>query len=147
MYDFCALGERLAEKHGLVVVKKSYETDYFLISDTSFAWSEVLRTFPHDRYIVFFNTPKKVNSIAGSEYEYCFAPYQPDQMNEHFGIDIGVANIIGNQIKQEHIKHYPEIDFVKLLDNILTDARKNLNDLLIKTKKSEIVGASKGWKI
>jgi hypothetical protein len=62
-------------------------------------------------------------------------------MNEHFGIDIGLAKKIDNQIKQEHIKHYPEIDFVKLLDDILTDARKNLNDLLINTKKSEIKGA------
>ena len=139
MYDFCALGERLAEKHGLVVVKKEFETDYFLISDTSFAWSEVLRTFPHERYIVFFNAPEKVENR--SEYEYCFAPYRPKEMNKHFGIDIGVAKKIENMIKQEHIKNYPEIDFVKLLDDILLDARKNLNDLLINTKKSEIKGA------
>ena len=142
MYDFCALGERLAEKHGLYKVEKGFETDYFLISDTSFAWSEVLRTFPHNRYIVFFNAPVKVEDR--SEYEYCFAPYCPYcplKMNARFGIDIGVAKEIENQIKQEHIKHYPEIDFVKLLDDILTDARKNLNDLLINTKKSEIKGA------
>ena len=145
MYDFTAIGKRLAEKHGLVVVEKEFETEYFLISDTSFAWSEVLRTFPHDHYIVFFNTPKKVDNR--SEYKYCFAPYRPDQMNEHFGIDIGVAKEIGNMIKQEHIKYCPKINFIKLLDDILTDARKNLNNLLIKTKKSEIVGASKGWKI
>lgn len=139
MYDFCALGERLAEKHGLYKVEKGFETDYFLIPDTSFAWSEVLRTFPHERYIVFFNAPEKVEDI--SEYEYCFAPYHPEEMNKHFGIDIGVAKEIDNQIKQEHIKHYPEIDFVKLLDDIVIDARKNLNDLLINTKKSEIKGA------
>jgi hypothetical protein len=139
MYDFCALGERLAEKHGLYKVEKGFETDYFLISDTSFAWSEVLRTFPHNRYIVFFNAPEKVPDR--SEFEYCFAPYRPEEMNKHFGIDVGVAKEIDNQIKQEHIKYYPEIDFVKLLDDILTDARKNLNDLLIKTKKSEIKGA------
>ena len=141
MYDFCAIGKRLAEKHGLVVVEKSYETEYFLISDTSFVWSEVLRTFPHNRYIVFFNTPEKVSAKWADEYEYCFAKYRSDQMNEHFGIDIGVAKEIGNQMKQEHIKHYPEINFVKLLDDMLTDARKNLNDLLINTKKSEIKGA------
>ena len=141
MYDFCALGERLAEKHGLYKVEKGFETDYFLISDTSFVWSEVLRTFPHERYIVFFNVPEKVDSIAGSEYEYCFAQYCPLKMNARFGIDIGVAKEIDNQIKQEHIKHYPEIDFVKLLDDIVIDARKNLNDLLINTKKSEIKGA------
>lgn len=141
MYDFEVIGKQLAEKHGLYKVEKGFETEYFLISDTSFVWSEVLRTFPHDRYIVFFNTPKKVNSIAGSKYEYCFAPYRPDQMNAHFDIDIGVANIIGNRIKQKHIKDYPEIDFIKMLDDILTDARKNLNDLLIKTKRSEIKGA------
>ena len=145
MYDFGALGERLAEKHGLVVNKKEYETDYFLISNTSFVWSEVLRTFPNNQYIVFFNTPKKVNDWC--EYEYCFAPYQPEQMNAHFGVDVRVAKKIENMIKQEHVKHYPEINFEKLLDDILTDARKNLNDLLIKTKKSEIIGASKGWKI
>ena len=139
MYDFITIGKQLAEKHGLVVVEKEFETDYFLISDTSFAWSEVLRTFPHDNYIVFFNTPEKVERDYG--YNYCFAPYRPDQMNAHFGIDIGVAKVIENMIKQEHIKHYPEIDFVKLLDDILTDARKNLNDLLIQTKKSEIKGA------
>lgn len=139
MYDFCALGERLAEKHGLYKVEKGFETDYFLISDTSFAWSEVLRTFPYNRYIVFFNVPEKVE--GRSEYEYCFAPYCPLKMNARFGIDVGVAKVIDNQIKQEHIKHYPEIDFVKLLDDILTDARKNLNDLLINTKKSEIKGA------
>ena len=139
MYDFQSLGGRLAEKHGLVAVEKKFETDYFLISNTSFVWSEVLRTFSHNRYIVFFNTPKKVNNC--SEYEYCFAPYRPEQMNAHFGIDIGVAKEIGNMIKQEHIKHYQEINFVKLLDDILIDARKNLNNLLIKTKKSEIKSA------
>ena len=139
MYDFCAIGKQLTEKHGLVVVKKEFETEYFLISDTSFVWSEVLRTFPHDRYIVFFNTPEKVKHDYG--YEYCFSPYRPEEMNARFGIDVGVAKEIDNQIKQEHIKHYPEIDFVKLLDDILTDARKNLNDLLINTKKSEIKDA------
>ena len=139
MYDFVTIGKQLAEKHGLVVVERGFETDYFLIPDTSFAWSEVLRTFPHERYIVFFNAPEKVEDR--SEYEYCFAPYHPEEMNKHFGIDIEVAKEIDNQIKQEHIKHYPEIDFVKLLDDILTDARKNLNDLLINTKKSEIKGA------
>ena len=141
MYNFEAIGKQLAEKHGLVVIEKGFETDYFLIPDTSFAWSEVLRTFHHDRYIVFFNTPEKVEDYSRSNYSYCFAPYRPDEMNKHFGIDIGVAKEIDNQIKQEHIKHYPEIDFIKLLDDILTDARKNLNDLLIKTKKSEIKGA------
>lgn len=141
MYDFCALGERLAEKHGLYKVEQRFETEYFLISDTSFVWSEVLRTFPHNDYIVFFNTPEKVNCRTDSEYKYCFSPYRSEEMNKHFGIDIDVAKIIDNQIKQEHIKHYPEIDFVKLLDDIVIDARKNLNDLLINTKKSEIKGA------
>ena len=139
MYDFNAIGKRLAEKHGLVIVEKSYETDYFLISDTSFVWSEVLRTFPHDHYIVFFNTPKKVDDTR--YFKYCFAPYRPDQMNEHFGIDIEVAKEIRNMIKQEHVKYHSEIDFEKLLDDMLIDARESLNDLLIKTKKSEIVGA------
>ena len=141
MCDFGAIGKQLAEKHGLVVAEKDYETEYFLISDTSFAWTEVLRTFPHNRYIVFFNAPEKVEDRSDGEYEYCFSPYRPREMNKHFGIDIRVAMNIDNQIKQEHIKYYPEIDFVKLLDNILTDARKNLNDLLINTKKSEIKGA------
>jgi hypothetical protein len=141
MYDFCALGERLAEKHGLYKVEKEFETDYFLIQNTSFAWSEVLRTFPHNDYIVFFNAPEKVEDRSKYGYEYCFGSYRPEQMNEHFGIDIGVARIIDNQIKEEHVKHFPEIDFVKLLDDILTNARKNLNDLLINTKKSEIKGA------
>ena len=145
MYDFITIGKQLAKKHGLVVVEKSYETEYFLISDTSFVWSEVLRTFPNNRYIVFFNTPEKVKHDYG--YEYCFSPYRSEEMNKHFGIDIGVAKVIDNQIKEKHVKDYPEIDFVKLLDDILTDARKNLNDLLINTKKFEIVGASKGWKI
>ena len=141
MVDFTAIGKRLAEKHGLVVIEKLYETDYFLISDTSFAWSEVLRTFRHNDYIVFFNAPEKVENKSDREYKYCFGRYWPEEMNKHFGIDIGVAREIDNQIKQEHIKHYPEIDFIKLLDDIVTDARKNLNDLLIKTKKSEIKGA------
>ena len=61
MYDFVAIGKLLAEKHGLVAVEKGFETDYFLISDTSFVWSEVLRTFPHNDYTVFFNIPKKID--------------------------------------------------------------------------------------
>lgn len=143
MYDFCAIGKRLAEKHGLVAVEKRFETDYFLISDNSFVWSEVLRTFPHNRYIVFFNTPVKVitSSRKDREYEYCFTRYWPNEMNMHFGIDDRVADIIDNQIKEEHIQHYPEIDFEKLLDDILLDARKNLNNLLLETKKSDIKGA------
>lgn len=133
MVDFVTIGKRLAEKYGLVVDEKEFETDYFLISDTSFAWSEVLRTFPHNRYIVFFNTPKKVD--VSREYKYCFGPYRPDQMNEHFGIDIEVAKEIRNIIKQEHVKYHPEINFEKLLDDMLIDARESLNDLLIKMKK------------
>ena len=140
MVDFVTVGKRLAEKHGLVVNEKEFETGYFLISDNSFVWSEVLRTFPHDHYIVFFNTPKKVD--ANCEFKYCFAPYRPEQMNEHFDIDIVVAKEIRNMIEQKHVKHHPEIDFKKLLDDMLTDARKNLNDLLIQTKKSEIKDAS-----
>lgn len=139
MYDFVTIGKQLAEKHGLAVVEKGFETDYFLTSDISFAWSEVLRTFSHNRYIVFFNKPEKVEDR--SEYEYCFAPYRPEEMNKHFGIDTGVAKVIENMIKQEHVKQYPEIDFIKLLDDMLLDARKNLNDLLIETKRSEIKGA------
>ena len=94
MYNFEAIGKQLAEKHGLVVIEKGFETDYFLIPDTSFAWSEVLRTFHHDRYIVFFNTPEKVEDYSRSNYSYCFAPYRPDEMNKHFGIDIGIAKEI-----------------------------------------------------
>ena len=139
MIDFNAIGKQLAEKHGLVIVEKSYETDYFLISDTSFVWSEVLRTFPHNHYIVFFNTPKKVDNTR--DFKYCLVSYRPDQMNERFGIDIEVAKEIRNIIKQEHVKYHPEINFEKLLDDMLTNARKNLNDLLIKTKKSEIISA------
>ena len=147
MYDFITIGKQLAKKYGLVVVEKSYETDYFLISDTSFVWSEVLRTFHHNRCIVFFNTPEKVAYEWADEYDYCFAPYRPEEMNMHFGIDVGVAKEIYNQIKQEDVMHHPEIDFVKLLDDILKKKKKNLNDLLLKTKKSEIIGASKGWQI
>ena len=120
MYDFCALGERLAEKHGLYKVEKGFETDYFLIKDTSFVWSEVIRTFKNWRYIVYFNTPKKLTT---------------DVLNMRW------PGEINNQFKQEYFNEYPLIDIEDCLDKMLILARKDLNDLLIKTKKSEIKGA------
>ena len=140
MYDFCALGRRLAEKHGLIAIPTPYETDYFLIKDTSFIWSEVLRTFDHYDYIVYFNTPEKVTYKPKNNpdtYEYCYG------FNESkFGRIVGIENWpVNNAFKQEHFKKYPEIDIEDCLDKMLVSARKELNKLILKTKKSEIKSA------
>ena len=142
MYDFQALGERLAEKHGLYKVEKGFETDYFLIKDTSFVWSEVLRTFKNFRYIVYFNTPEKVTTDekgwSKSEYDYC---YNFERYRMEYALNMRWPGEINNQFKQEHFNEYPLIDIEDCLDKMLILARKDLNDLLIKTKKSEIKGA------
>jgi len=143
MYDFKALGSRLAEKHGLYKVDKKFETDYFLIKDTSFVWSEVLRTFEHNNYVVFFNILKKLTynekMYSESEYEYCFG-FNADEMTKLIGKKWSLCPI-DNQFKQEHFEEYPEIDIEDCLDKMLETARKDLNELIIDNKKSEIKGA------
>ncbi len=142
MYDFCALADRLAEKHGLYKVDKDYETEYFLIKDTSFVWSEVLRTFEHNNYIVFFNIPNKLTydekHWSQSEYVYCYA-FDRHRMSEVLQMDW--PDVVNNQFIQTHFERFPYINIEDCLDKMLELARKDLNELIIDNKKSEIKGA------
>ena len=138
MCDFEALGERLAKKHGLVAIPRYTETSYFLIQDTKFAWTEVVRTFKSYHYIVFFNTPENVQDVKFVDYSYC---YRYDKYRMQHALNMNWPDEINNQFKQEHFGKYPLIDIEDCLDKMLVLARKDLNELLIDIKKSEIKGA------